>query len=92
MEPTKTPVEPSPKPPVPVMDVVVPPKPSDPPVIDATPEVANQPALPDKKPEKPNLPPKSPKQSSTPTLAIFLAVVVFLALAGLSYYAYSKTK
>lgn len=77
--------------PAPIMDVAPPPKSeaalAEPPKEAGTVSVEETKS----KPKKP-IAQKPPKTSSAPALAITLAIIFFLALSALAYYAYSQGK
>ena len=77
-----------PTPPAPITDVAPPTKPAASP--EPPKEAAPAPKAPEAKATKP-LAPKPVKTSSTPVLAISLALLFFVALSALAYYAYTKS-
>jgi hypothetical protein len=75
---------------VPITDVVAAPKPD--PLVTGE-EAPKQPVAKAEPTAKKDVPkqPKEPKQHG-PVAAITLAIFIFIALSGLAYYAYTKTK
>ncbi len=93
MEQPQEAVHTEPKPAAPIMDVTPPPKP-DPAVSDQSPNTQPNAAEPPRQAEK-----EAPKQqaavkqakgSSNATAAVFVAIICFVVLSMLAYYAYKK--